>query len=136
MNNDATPQQWIDYINKEWKDNNSLVVMTIDGPKKADVTKFSNQPLDGILYDLNRDVATIVTNAKKSKSLRFINDLALVHLLEYYHNRIKELESQVDTKKDVEAEKPKTKTTAQPRQSNISTCGIVEGFDDTFTFEL
>lgn len=50
-----------------------VVLMTIDGHAIADLENFIKQPADGILYDLNRDRATVLTCIEDSK---WVNDFA------------------------------------------------------------
>lgn len=51
-----------------------LVFMTIEGPMVADVEEFIKQPTEGILYDLNRDRATVLTFIDDEK---WVNDFAV-----------------------------------------------------------
>lgn len=51
-----------------------IVFMTIDGPMEVDLDKFIQQPADGILYDLNRDRATVLTFIDDPK---WVNDYAV-----------------------------------------------------------
>lgn len=57
---------------------------TCDGIMTQDVYKFLEQPVDGILYDLNRDKATTITLARSADSFigrRWINDLAVAFVI-------------------------------------------------------
>ena len=51
-----------------------IVFMTLDGPMVADLEEFIKQPTEGILYDLNRDRATVLTLMEDRK---WINDFAV-----------------------------------------------------------
>lgn len=53
---------------------------TPEGVMKQRIDDFVKQPLEGMLYDINRDKATILANLKDPK---WINDFALTVLLEY-----------------------------------------------------
>jgi hypothetical protein len=74
-------------LEEEGKGN--VVFMTIEGPMKAPLSEFIKQPAYGILYDLNRDRATVLTMIKKDK--KWVNDFA-VSLV------INELKRQLDAK--------------------------------------
>lgn len=65
---------------------------TIEGVFSATLESFTQQPLEGMLYDLNRDRATILAFLDDPK---WTNDLALTRLLEYYYNRCQELEKKL-----------------------------------------
>lgn len=78
-----------DKILEEYK-NGKICYRTIEGVFSAKIEDFVKQPLEGMLYDLNRDRATILSFLDDPK---WTNDLALTALLEYYYNRCKELES-------------------------------------------
>ncbi len=51
-----------------------LVVMGIEGPMSMDIKKFIQQPVDGILYDLNRLEETALTFLEDPK---WVNDFAV-----------------------------------------------------------
>jgi hypothetical protein len=57
--------------------------MTIDGLQGGPIEDFVKQPIEGQLYDLNRDRATLYSMASENKNKRWINDLAFVYLYEY-----------------------------------------------------
>jgi hypothetical protein len=56
-----------------------VVFMTIDGPVAADLDEFIKQPAEGILYDLNRDKATILSFMDDPK---WVNDFAVAMVIE------------------------------------------------------
>lgn len=62
---------------------NKIAFMTMDGLHSIDIADFDNQPLEGKLYDLNRDRATLYSMANEGKNKRWINDLAMVYFIEY-----------------------------------------------------
>lgn len=66
---------------------------TIEGVFSAKIEDFVKQPLEGMLYDLNRDKATILSFLD---DLKWTNDFALTVLLEHYYNRCKELEKKLE----------------------------------------
>ena len=89
---------------------NKVAFMNIDGLKYSPIDEFINQPLEGQLYDVNRDRATLYTMANENTNKRWINDLALVYMYEYANKTIEEqrrhiteLECELDlTRKSIE----------------------------------
>lgn len=77
----------------EW-DKGNLVYADIEGLKSIKFEDFIKQSLDGMLYDINRDTATILTFIEEPK---WVNDFALTKLLEYYYNKCKEQEKILST---------------------------------------
>jgi len=77
-----------DKVLAEW-DKGNLVYADIEGLKSIKLEEFVKQPLEGMLYDINRDTATILTFIEDPK---WVNDFALTKLLEYYYNKCKEYE--------------------------------------------
>ena len=61
-----------------------VVFMTIEGLMEVDIDKFINQPIEGLLYDLNRDSATILSQLDNPK---WVNDYAVMMVI----SRLKEL---------------------------------------------
>lgn len=76
-----------------WKDG-YVVFASIEGLYKQKLEHFTKQPLEGMLYDINRDTATISTFLDDPK---WVNDFALTKLLEYYYNKCKEQEKILST---------------------------------------
>lgn len=72
-----------------------IAFMTIDGLQYGPIDDFVNQPFEGQLYDLNRDRASLYTMANENKNKRWVNDLALVYLLEYRCSQIRSLNADV-----------------------------------------
>jgi len=71
-----------------------VVISTFDGMREQKLSEIIKQPADGILYDLNRDGATVLTFIDDSK---WVNDYAvglvikeLKRLLEKYRRKLKE----------------------------------------------
>lgn len=58
-----------------------IAFMTIDGLVSADINKIIQQPVEGLLYDLNRDTASLMSLAKEGKNKRWINDMALAYVV-------------------------------------------------------
>ena len=82
-----------DKVLAEW-DKGNLVFADFEGLKSIKFEDFIKQPLDGMLYDINRDLATILTYIDDPK---WVNDFALTKLLEYYYNKCKEQEKILNT---------------------------------------
>ncbi len=78
-----------DYILKK-KNEGIVCFMTFDGLYSAKVDDFIKQPADGILYDLNRDMATTLTIMPEK---RWINDIAVAVTVVALKKRIDELEA-------------------------------------------
>ena len=83
-----------DKVLSEWGKGN-LVYADIEGLKSIKFEEFIKQPLEGMLYDINRNTATILTFIDEPK---WVNDFALTKLLEYYYNKCKEYEDGNKTK--------------------------------------
>ena len=77
-----------DMVLAEYKKGN-VVFMGIECPMIAPLKEFIKQPAEGILYDLNRDTATVLTNIKDQK---WVNDYAVSVV-------ITELKRQLDEQK-------------------------------------
>lgn len=78
-----------------------IAFMTINGLQGGPIEDFIAQPIEGQLYDLNRDRATLYTMANENKNKRWVNDLALVYLLEYRCKQILSLNADVVNLKSV-----------------------------------
>jgi len=78
-------------ILKEYKKGN-IVVAGIDGLQGMPIKEFIKQPVEGMLYDLNRDEATVLTLIDNRK---WVNDYAVSKVIVALKKRIKELEEQL-----------------------------------------
>ena len=85
-----------DWVLSEW-DKGNLVYADIEGLKSIKFEDFIKQPLEGMLYDINRDTATILTFLDDPK---WVNDFALTKLLEYYYNKCNSLKEENKLRKD------------------------------------
>jgi len=74
---------------------NKIAFMTIDGLQYGPIEKFVEQPLEGQLYDLNRDRATLYSMANEGKNKRWINDLAMVYFIEYLNECIEKQRQEI-----------------------------------------
>lgn len=74
---------------------NKIAFMTIDGLRYGPIEKFVEQPLEGQLYDLNRDRATLYSLANEGKNKRWVNDLAMVYFIEYLNECIEKQRQEI-----------------------------------------
>ena len=56
-----------------------------DSPSVIPIDKLCKQPIEGLLYDLDLDTATLMT-LYKEKPLEFANYMAIVNIIEFLHN--------------------------------------------------
>lgn len=90
---------------------------TFDGIKTADLEQYAKGELSSILYDLNRDEATIL--AFSDQSPRWINDLAMVKLMKHYRKQLNGNKSVVD---ETQIEKKKEQQYNTTRQRICDDC--------------
>lgn len=81
-----------DIILEEYKKGN-IVISGVDGLQIMPIKEFIKQPTAGMLYDLNRCEAVVLTFLPDPK---WINDYAVAKVIIELKNRIKELESNMD----------------------------------------
>ena len=86
-----------DKVLKEYKKGN-IVVAGVDGLQGMPIKEFIKQPVEGMLYDLNRDAATILTFIDNNP--KWVNDYAVMTVIIELKNRIKELEKQLTKQKE------------------------------------
>lgn len=138
---------------RELKKVNTIVFMTEEGLMTCDIEKIISQPIEGLLYDLNRDEATLSTMAN-SKSLRWVNDMALVNVLKFIYNENINLKKEVedlklelgeymkDPFKDIMmtnngAGKPiPTESKPSVEKTNIGADRVVPGFNTNLSISL
>jgi hypothetical protein len=77
-------------INKIVENGNAgkVTYMTEGGIRECDLGQFIDQFGEGILYDLNRDRATILALARNSKTIRWINDYAAALVIEALADKV------------------------------------------------
>lgn len=73
---------------KEYEKGN-IVVASCEGLQIMPLNEFLEQPVDGMLYDLNRDEATVLTLIDNPK---WINDYAVCKVIRSLMAKIEELE--------------------------------------------
>lgn len=76
---------------------NGNIVFMVDGGRivQAKFDDFIGQHVDGILYDLNRLPEVTMTLFKKSKSPRWINDIAMAYVVRGLKDKVDELEKKI-----------------------------------------
>lgn len=73
-------------------DKGFIVYRTIEGLCKQELSVFVKQPIEGQLYDINRDIATCLAFIDEPMG---VNNFASMVLLRYYYGKCKELEEKV-----------------------------------------
>ena len=66
-----------------------IVIMTVDGIMVARIEDIIKQPVEGLLYDLNRDDATLGTLFRTSGDMKYINDIAMANIVKYLMKKLK-----------------------------------------------
>lgn len=70
-----------------------IVYRTIEGLHKQDIEEFVKQPIEGQLYDINRDLATCLAFIDEPMG---VNNLASHVLLRYYYDKCNKLEQKLE----------------------------------------
>ena len=76
----------------EERKNGNIVFDSAFGLHSTNLKSFIEQPTEWILYDLNRDDATVLTFINEPK---WVNDFAVCQVIRALKNRISELEQSV-----------------------------------------
>ncbi len=69
-----------------------IVYRTIEGLEKQELSEFVRQPIEGQLYDINRDTATCLAFIDEPMG---VNNFASMVLIRHYYDRCKELEEKL-----------------------------------------
>ena len=80
-----------DRILEEYNKGN-VVVSGFEGLQVTPLDEIIKQPVDGLLYDLNRDEATVLTFINNPK---WVNDYAVAKVIRLLKKRLEELESEL-----------------------------------------
>ena len=83
----------IDEMRKGW-----IVYRTIEGLHKQRLDDFTKQPIEGQLYDINRDMATCLAFIDEPMG---VNNFASMVLIRYYYDKCKELEEKLNGQGDI-----------------------------------
>ena len=70
-----------------------LVIAGFEGLQKAKLSEIVKQPVEGLLYDLNRNETTILTFLNDPK---WVNDYASMQVIKLLHNKVEDLERELD----------------------------------------
>ena len=81
-----------DKILAEYK-NGNIIVATFEGLQGIALSEFIKQPVDGILYDLNRDEATVLTFIDDPK---WVNDYAVCQVIRALKSEIDRLKAELE----------------------------------------
>ena len=76
----------------EWKKGN-IVFRSIEGLHRQNIEEFVKQPIEGQLYDINRDMATCLAFIDEPMG---VNNFASHVLLKYYYARCQKLERELE----------------------------------------
>lgn len=88
-------KQLVELIHSE-TNKGKIVIYSCEGMFTADSKDFIKQPVDDILYDLNRDEMTVLTLSRTH--IRWVNDFAVACTIRALKARIDELESKITSK--------------------------------------
>lgn len=80
-------EKLVDLIRRKEKEN-KLLFMTCDGIAEADIDKFMEQPVEGILYDLNRSKVVCLTLINKEP--QWVNNYATAIVIEKFNEKLKQ----------------------------------------------
>ncbi len=92
-----------DLISKK-RQEGKVILATIDGFMEVELENLVNcQPVDGLLYDLNRDLVTCLSWVEASEDIVWVNNAASGIVIEYMSKQIETLRSERDEwRKDAE----------------------------------
>ena len=80
-----------------------IVYKTIEGLHKQKIEDFVKQPIEGQLYDINRDMATCLAFIDTPFG---VNNMASHVLLRYYYDLCNRLKMELEKHEQQEAERP------------------------------
>jgi hypothetical protein len=87
-NKKETREKYRDLVLKEYKKGN-IVYAGIEGLMIIPLNIFLKQPIEGILYDLNRDEPTVLTWIDNTK---WVNDFAVCKVIRELKKQVEELQ--------------------------------------------
>ena len=70
-----------------------IVYRTIEGLQKQELSEFVKQPIEGQLYDINRDMATCLAFIDEPMG---VNNFASMVLIRYYYDKCMRLEEKLN----------------------------------------
>ena len=77
------------------KEEGKVLFMTIEGLAEAKLDDLLDQPVESLLYDLNRDSETLVSRIAKG-DVKSINDYALTLVVKRLYEELDQLRGQVN----------------------------------------
>ena len=77
------------------KKEGNIVFHSLEGLMETKMENIIQQPAEGLLWDLNRDMATLLSRASEDNPY-WVNDLALANITEYLINKINEITDERD----------------------------------------
>ena len=72
------------------KKEGKIVFHSIEGLMEAKMEDIIRQPAEGLLWDLNRDLATLLHRASEDNPC-WVNDMALSNITEFLVNKVNEI---------------------------------------------
>ena len=87
-------EKYKDIVLSEYAKGN-IVYLDIEGTKTIPLKDFVSQPIEGILYDLNRLEENIIVDVLESQ--KWINDYALVKLERHLYEENQEIKKRLDS---------------------------------------
>lgn len=81
-----------DLVLNEWREGN-IVFRTIEGLHKQEIDEFVKQPIEGQLYDINRDLATCLAFIDEPFG---VNNFSSMVLLRYYYDKCEKLKQKLE----------------------------------------
>lgn len=94
------------------KKEGKIVFHSLDELVEVRMENIIRQPANGLLWDLNRDMATLLSRASEDNPC-WVNDLALANITEYLINKVNEMTDERDKWKarceELENKKEETK---------------------------
>jgi hypothetical protein len=90
-----TTKEIIDFILAKKKEGKAVYYVSPGELAVSALEDLCNQPADGILYDLNRDEASILAFAGEDNPY-WVNNYATAQVIRYLKDRVEELEKQLN----------------------------------------
>ena len=90
-----TTQEIIDFILAKKKEGKSVYYVSPNELAVSALEDLCNQPVEGILYDLNRDEASILAFAGEDNPY-WVNNYATAQVIRYLKGRVEDLEQQLN----------------------------------------
>ena len=97
-------KKWSEIVLEE-RDKGNVVYLAIDSVLSAPVKEIIKQPVDGLLWDLNRDEATALTFMDREDGLIWVNNFAVALVIRELKARLDEYEKREETNTQTETTK-------------------------------